>query len=168
MKRFIPALAVAAALAVPTLAQARTPHLNLHYFGRDTAHGGQFTTPSGLPVAPNKIQPGDELFDSDALYLGNHRHHTRFPTAQAALNCFILSIQTDTGAINTHCVGVIAFSNFNGAFIEASHDEVFTQNSGPVDFPINHGTGVFAHARGNVHATSIPHSNNVDFTITIR
>lgn len=155
---FLPVVLATAALGV---GQAQAKDSSFKFFGKGTSSG--FTNALGVPLSGGASPAvGDELVNTDNLYPGTAKKHAKAYTGTAALVCVVTSAQPQ--GVTTNCVGVISFG---ANMILSQSEQIFTQNSGPSNFPITGGTGIYLHAKGSVKTTGVGNTNNSNFTVKI-
>jgi hypothetical protein len=153
--------ATALSIFMIAAAFAKTPStLAFHFFSK--AQSFSITNQAGSPLSANAAPvPGDVVEATDLDYVGNHKHHAANWTATDHLRC-VISAVTST-SFQAVCDGQLAI---RGSMLLADHVvSTFTQKITSV--PINRGTGVYRGYHGLATSTSIGHTNNSDFTITV-
>ena len=147
-------LASMAVAAAPASAKTTT----LHFFEKTVSF--TITDANGNPVSQNQ-QPaaGDRFVIINNEYAGNHKKHSKKPTATVHISCVVGS--NGTGLCNAE------FAQ-GSSMLLADFWTINLSSNGANNVTINGGTGKFAHARGKVVSKPVggPNSNTNDSTIT--
>lgn len=152
------AILMATVVLVPA---ASAKNATMHLFSRETS--ATFVTPQGRPLPPNTRPTVGDVNDITGVdYVGNHKHHTRTPTASDHLRCTLTGL-TANGA-KAVCDGQIAI---RGSMLLVNNESLTLPDSnGPLVFRINGGTGTYRHARGKITATTV--GDDTDFVIRLK
>ena len=154
-------IGVAACLAAMALATgtASAKTTTLHFFEKSVSFS--ITDANGNPVAQNQ-QPaaGDRFVIINNEFTGNHKHHSKKPTATVHISCVVGSGATAL------CNAELAMG---GAMLLADFWSLNMNSNGANNVPITGGTGKWLHAHGKVVTKPVgnPNNNNNDTTITV-
>jgi hypothetical protein len=153
-------LAGAAVIPLTGSAAAASKMTTLRYFFKIAAV--TFKTSSGQDVghaAAPKV--GDEYVVTVDAYTGTGAHHSAKIGATASLSCVVIKVIDPNKNVPSICTGTVAIGN--SMLISVSR-----QNLAINDFlyPITTGTGNFAHARGFLRTTNLPHSTNANAVLS--
>lgn len=118
------------------------------------------TDAAGQPITDPNFTPtaGDQVQETDLLYVGNHTHHASSYSASDHIACVITSNTAAT------CNAQIAIG---GSLLLADDVTVDITQTGLGPVQLNAGTGKYKTAAGMVTTTPVANSNNSDFTITL-
>ena len=148
-------LASMAVVAAPASAKTTT----LHFFEKTVSF--TITDANGNPVSMNQ-QPaaGDRFVIINNEYTGNHKHHSKKPTATVHISCVVGS------SGSALCNGEAAMGS---SMVLADWFTINLSSNGANNVTITGGTGKFAHAHGHIVSTPVggPNSNNSDTTVTV-
>ena len=147
-------LATMAVVAAPASAKTTT----LHFFEKTVSFS--ITDANGTPVSMNAPPAaGDRLVIVNNEFTGNHKHHSKKPTATVHISCVVGSGATAL------CNAELAMGS---SMLLADFWSLNLSSNGANNVPITGGTGKFLHAHGRVVTTPVgnPNNNQDDTTVT--